>query len=136
LASDFQEKQRSYETERRKLHNTILELKGNIRVFCRVRPLLGPEVDRFGSGEVRHISVVGDKSVDIIRNSGNSLPLSKRGKCHDHFFDNVRHKMFFFVMILFFHKLAVILNKSPMFSTKHNRGPWSRCSELANPDLS
>ncbi|KAK2644325.1 hypothetical protein Ddye_019520 [Dipteronia dyeriana] len=28
------------ETLRKKLHNTILELKGNIRVFCRVRPLL------------------------------------------------------------------------------------------------
>ncbi|PSR95637.1 Kinesin-like protein [Actinidia chinensis var. chinensis] len=28
---------------RRKLHNTILELKGNIRVFCRVRPLLSDE---------------------------------------------------------------------------------------------
>ncbi|KAI5606938.1 kinesin-like protein KIFC1 isoform X1 [Silurus asotus] len=28
------------EMERRKLHNTIQELKGNIRVYCRVRPLL------------------------------------------------------------------------------------------------
>lgn len=28
---------------RRKLHNTILELKGNIRVFCRVRPVLGSD---------------------------------------------------------------------------------------------
>ncbi|CAL5335784.1 unnamed protein product [Camellia sinensis] len=28
------------ENLRKKLHNTILELKGNIRVFCRVRPLL------------------------------------------------------------------------------------------------
>ena len=37
----FKTKERGYETERRKLHNTIQELKGNIRVFCRVRPLLG-----------------------------------------------------------------------------------------------
>jgi kinesin family member C1 len=28
------------EDERRKLHNSLQELKGNIRVFCRVRPLL------------------------------------------------------------------------------------------------
>ncbi|KAL2523662.1 Kinesin-3 [Abeliophyllum distichum] len=28
---------------RKKLHNTILELKGNIRVFCRVRPLLSDD---------------------------------------------------------------------------------------------
>ncbi|GAU38963.1 hypothetical protein TSUD_378390 [Trifolium subterraneum] len=36
------------ESLRKKLHNTILELKGNIRVFCRVRPLLpddGPAAD-------------------------------------------------------------------------------------------
>ncbi|CAL1537426.1 unnamed protein product, partial [Lymnaea stagnalis] len=39
----FKQKERLHETERRKLHNTIQELKGNIRVFCRVRPLLETE---------------------------------------------------------------------------------------------
>eukprot|EP00250_Pteridium_aquilinum_P010308 c19286_g1_i1 orf=318-2759(+) len=35
---------------RRKLHNTILELKGNIRVFCRVRPLL-PDDEGYNAEE-------------------------------------------------------------------------------------
>jgi kinesin family protein C1 len=34
------EKLRAEETLRRKLHNQVQELKGNIRVFCRVRPAL------------------------------------------------------------------------------------------------
>ncbi|KAJ7155772.1 kinesin-domain-containing protein [Mycena filopes] len=33
------------EEERRKLHGMVMELKGNIRVFCRVRPVLGSEED-------------------------------------------------------------------------------------------
>ncbi|KAK2791814.1 kinesin-like nuclear fusion protein [Onygenales sp. PD_12] len=37
------DKLRKEETLRRKLHNQVQELKGNIRVFCRVRPLLGGE---------------------------------------------------------------------------------------------
>ncbi|KAK2784335.1 kinesin-like nuclear fusion protein [Emmonsiellopsis sp. PD_33] len=37
------DKLRKEETLRRKLHNQVQELKGNIRVFCRVRPLLSSE---------------------------------------------------------------------------------------------
>lgn len=37
-------KLREGESLRRKLHNTVQELKGNIRVFCRVRPLLAAEI--------------------------------------------------------------------------------------------
>lgn len=39
------EKLRVEETLRRKLHNQVQELKGNIRVFCRVRPTLEEEAD-------------------------------------------------------------------------------------------
>ncbi|RLM01923.1 hypothetical protein CFD26_108165 [Aspergillus turcosus] len=38
------EKLRKEESLRRKLHNQVQELKGNIRVFCRVRPSLESEV--------------------------------------------------------------------------------------------
>ena len=34
------------EKTRRRLHNEIQELKGNIRVFCRVRPILKGELDQ------------------------------------------------------------------------------------------
>lgn len=39
----IKEKLRREETLRRKLHNQVQELKGNIRVFCRVRPSLASE---------------------------------------------------------------------------------------------
>ena len=41
----LEEKLRQEESQRRVLHNTIQELKGNIRVFCRVRPSLQSEQD-------------------------------------------------------------------------------------------
>lgn len=40
-AEEANVKLRAEETLRRKLHNQVQELKGNIRVFCRVRPILG-----------------------------------------------------------------------------------------------
>ncbi|GIL77178.1 hypothetical protein Vretimale_3159 [Volvox reticuliferus] len=39
----YREKWRTEFEKRRKLHNQVLELKGNIRVLCRVRPLLDKE---------------------------------------------------------------------------------------------
>ena len=37
---ELEEELRGAETTRRKLHNTIQELRGNVRVFARVRPFL------------------------------------------------------------------------------------------------
>ncbi|KAH0847383.1 Kinesin-like protein klpA [Fonsecaea pedrosoi] len=42
-ATECEEKLRKEEMHRRKLHNQVQELKGNIRVFCRVRPTNGSE---------------------------------------------------------------------------------------------
>ncbi|KAL0579485.1 kinesin-like nuclear fusion protein [Marasmius crinis-equi] len=38
------------EAVRRKLHNMVQELKGNIRVFCRVRPVLSSDASNYGPG--------------------------------------------------------------------------------------
>ncbi|KAF9900006.1 kinesin-like nuclear fusion protein [Linnemannia zychae] len=40
LVKDLEQRIRQEETIRRRLHNTIQELRGNIRVFCRVRPVI------------------------------------------------------------------------------------------------
>nr|AVR43205.1 KIFC1 [Phascolosoma esculenta] len=51
----MKEKERAWETERRWLHNTVQELKGNIRVFCRIRPLL--EEEKREQEAISHLSV-------------------------------------------------------------------------------
>ena len=45
------------ESVRRKLHNIVQELKGNIRVFCRIRPLMKSEKSENENEEMKHFSI-------------------------------------------------------------------------------
>lgn len=58
------------ETTRRKLHNLVQELKGNIRVFCRVRPLLSSDITDTLS------------SSSSISSSGSSVDLERAKETH------------------------------------------------------
>ena len=75
LAAECEEKLRKEEMLRRKLHNQVQELKGNIRVFCRVRPL-GEESEEtakitfpeseFGEEELKDIEVKGPEEMSSL----------------------------------------------------------------------
>ncbi|KAL9058948.1 MAG: hypothetical protein Q9162_001506 [Coniocarpon cinnabarinum] len=71
-------KLRAEETLRRKLHNQVQELKGNIRVFCRVRPSLKNEEEpariAFPDGEedCKEIVVTGPEKKTAIGNDATS----------------------------------------------------------------
>ncbi|GKA79040.1 reverse transcriptase domain-containing protein [Tanacetum coccineum] len=81
IVADFQDRLREAENKlidgenlRRKLHNTISELKGNIRVFCRVRPLL--RVDGPGAEPTVTVSTSAElagRRIDLIK-SGMTSP--------------------------------------------------------------
>lgn len=54
---------------RKKLHNELVELKGNIRVYCRVRPLIGED----GEGKQAENVISFDKNDDgvvLVNNKG------------------------------------------------------------------
>lgn len=75
MADLANEKLRAEETLRRKLHNQVQELKGNIRVFCRVRPVIGdddkkPAVIDFPDqkDESKEIIVKGDEKKSALGN--------------------------------------------------------------------
>lgn len=65
-ASELNEKLRNEETMRRKLHNQVQELKGNIRVFCRVRPSLSSEPANEGARIMYPDTGKDSKEVEIL----------------------------------------------------------------------
>jgi kinesin family protein C1 len=71
---EIQEKLRAEETIRRKLHNQIQELKGNIRVFCRVRPALSHEsADRNNLAEIKFPDATSEgREIECIEGKGES----------------------------------------------------------------
>ena len=83
-ANEAKDKLRKEETLRRKLHNQVQELKGNIRVFCRVRPSLDtdPPTDVAQiqypdeSEECKEINVLGQEeksSLGIVSRKNNNF---------------------------------------------------------------
>ncbi|XP_010694266.2 kinesin-like protein KIN-14N isoform X1 [Beta vulgaris subsp. vulgaris] len=66
---------------RKKLHNTILELKGNIRVFCRVRPILP---DESSTADTKVIAF--PTSTETM---GRGVDLLQNGQKHSFTFDKV-----------------------------------------------
>lgn len=78
-------------SDRRKLHNTIQELKGNVRVFCRVRPLLGDEQSAVGGNSPAHIGIPDKdcKTLQISTLSDANYAGDKSEKKYEFSFDKV-----------------------------------------------
>ncbi|RDD38313.1 Carboxy-terminal kinesin 2 [Trichoplax sp. H2] len=83
---------RSGEAERRKLHNCVQELKGNIRVFCRVRPLTNSEGAKMYPSHI--IFAEGsDANIKLLQSSHPSDTPSTKGNSnkYEFKFDKVFH---------------------------------------------
>lgn len=65
----LEEQAREDASMRRKLHNAIQELKGNIRVFCRVRPLLEKELGAPEASVAKQMFDYNEKSQGLIAKS-------------------------------------------------------------------
>ncbi|XP_053190435.1 carboxy-terminal kinesin 2-like [Scomber japonicus] len=73
------------ETERRQLYNTIEDLKGNIRVFCRVRPLVD-------GGLSKHIQLLDSDNTSVTLAKTEESHTGKTGDIHKNYnfsFDRV-----------------------------------------------
>lgn len=86
MAQACEEKLRKEETMRRKLHNQVQELKGNIRVFCRVRPTLSAEeeIARMKYPDLEESTEIEVRGMDEVSSLGKDIT-----KTHPFSFDRV-----------------------------------------------
>ncbi|TFJ97081.1 ubiquitin carboxyl-terminal hydrolase 28 [Platysternon megacephalum] len=78
------------EMERRRLHNLVQELKGNIRVFCRVRPLLAWEKERQKGLEHLHFPLQDNKALVLSKVEESHVGRDRKGDVkYDFSFDQV-----------------------------------------------
>uniref|UniRef100_A0A8D0HDF7 Kinesin family member C1 n=1 Tax=Sphenodon punctatus TaxID=8508 RepID=A0A8D0HDF7_SPHPU len=76
------------EMERRRLHNVVQELKGNIRVFCRVRPLLAGEPQN--GPDPLHFPAQDNKALVLSKAEESHVGRERKGDLHYEFrFDRV-----------------------------------------------
>ncbi|XP_071888437.1 carboxy-terminal kinesin 2 [Anas platyrhynchos] len=88
LAAAQEEHLHALEMERLRLHNQLQELKGNIRVFCHVRPLLAAEQEAQKGLEHLHFPPEDNKTLVLCRTEGSHM--GRRGEVrYDFSFDRV-----------------------------------------------
>ncbi|KAK0174741.1 hypothetical protein PV327_010476 [Microctonus hyperodae] len=75
-ADDLQQLLHQMDKNRRILHNTIQEMKGNIRVFCRVRPKIQKEIDK----PMCTINYIDECTLEIARSDNSDSSSSCGGK--------------------------------------------------------
>jgi kinesin family protein C1 len=88
-ATEATEKLRKEETIRRQLHNTIQELKGNIRVFCRVRPGTSPDGSPSKQAEITFPDTENSTQIEIRGPDGRNSLGKDITKTHPFAFDRV-----------------------------------------------
>ncbi|XP_057896509.1 kinesin-like protein KIFC1, partial [Melospiza georgiana] len=90
LLAEHEERIHLLEMERRRLHNDIQELRGNIRVFCRVRPLLPEELQRQRGLPHLHFPTGDTRSLVLTRPDDSQVGRERRAELrYDFSFDRV-----------------------------------------------
>ena len=128
------------EMTRRKLHNMVQELKGNIRVFCRVRPILLSDAEaslQTGSEEFENFKNQAQASINfpdqrdhkeiILMSSSESATGQERKETHNFSFDRVCSLCILFSWPTLFHRYLNPDLHRKRFSKK------SQCSLKAVP---